>query len=99
VLCRVPDIRDPEQFIDECLWVEVLGEITRKKFDEVKTQRNYGNRDNYTVGTEHLSPVEFNESPQNMLHEADYAWMTGGGYGSEAHLKFTRMLAELKSKS
>jgi hypothetical protein len=99
VLCRVPDVQDPEKFVDECLWVEVLGEITRKKFDEMKTQRNCGNRDNYIVGTEHLSPVEFNQSPQNMLREADYAWMTGGGYGSEEHRRFKEMLAQSKAES
>lgn len=99
VLCRVPDIRDPEKFIDECLWVEVLGEITRAKFDEVKTERNYGNRDNYVVGTEHLSKVEFNDSLENRVHEADFAWMTGDGYGSEAHMKYRRLLAELKTES
>lgn len=68
---------------------EILGEITRKQFDRVKTKKNYGHEDNWIVGLKDLSPVEWNRSLWNQVCEADYAWLNiENGYDAPEHRRF-----------
>lgn len=90
VLCRVSN---------DLKTVEILGEISREKFDKVKHKKNYGHRDNWVCGLNDLTPVEMSDAPNVKLAEADYAWMTGDGFGSNQHMAFRDMLDASKAKS
>ena len=78
ILCRSPQGLTRDNFVDECLWIEIIGEITREKFDRVKSLKNYGNRDNYIVGVDQLDPVVWADTPRVRCREADRACLCAG---------------------
>lgn len=92
VLCRVSkDLKT----------VEIIGEITRTKFDKIKKKKRYGHKDNWVCGAEHLSPVTIKDSSKVRLAEADYAWMVSGeewGAGP-LYAKWKKLLEEFKAKA
>lgn len=92
VLCRVSkDLKT----------VEILGEITREKFDKIKKKKNYGHQDNWVCGINDLTPVEMANTPEVRLAEADYAWMVSDeewGSAGPLHKEWTRLLEEHKAK-
>lgn len=78
ILCRSPQGLTRDNFVADCRWIEIIGQITREKFDKVKSIKNYGNRDNYIVGVDQLDPVTWNDTPKVRCREADRAWLCAG---------------------
>jgi hypothetical protein len=78
-------------------FAEIIGFITRDHFDEVKEKKNYGYKDNWVVGLDHLSPVEWDKSLQNQVREADNLWMNSGAvWGSPEHKRYRALLKKLR---